>query len=87
MITDGSYTDPNGDSSVTQSSNRAVLNIVVTEIDNMTAQMTGYQPGVYVRSVVEGGASDGLLEAGDRIISAGDRNYHNRRTVHSAFRV
>ncbi len=73
LITDGSYTDPNGDSSVTQSSNRAVLNIVVTEIDNMTAQMTGYQPGVYVRSVVEGGASDGLLEAGDRIISAGDQ--------------
>ncbi len=73
LINDGTYTDPNGDSSVTQSSNRAVLNIVVTEIDNMTAQIYGYQPGVYVQSVVEGGASDGLLEAGDRIISAGNQ--------------
>ena len=33
------------------------------------SQATGQPAGVYVQSVTEGGASDGLLEAGDRIIS------------------
>lgn len=64
LINDGSYTAPNA-----ASSNKAVLDITVMEVNSAMAQMSGRTAGVYVQSVTEGGASDGKLEAGDRIIS------------------
>ena len=64
LINDGSYIDPD-----TVSSNSAVLDITVMEINSAMAQMAGRTAGVYVQSVTENGASDGKLEAGDRIIS------------------
>ena len=64
LINDGSYIDPD-----TVSANSAVLDITVMEINSAMAQMAGRTAGVYVQSVTENGASDGKLEAGDRIIS------------------
>ncbi|EET60909.1 trypsin [Marvinbryantia formatexigens DSM 14469] len=68
LINDGYYT---GDT-LTESENDAVMNITVSEIGSEQAQLAGVEAGLYVRSVEEGGASDGLLEAGDRIISVED---------------
>lgn len=67
LINDGSYVDPDAETG----GNKAVLNITVAEVNKAMAQMTGREAGVYVQSVTEGGASDGLLETGDRIISVG----------------
>ena len=45
------------------------MNIVVAEVSPAMSQATGRTAGVYVQEVTAGGASDGLLEVGDRIIS------------------
>lgn len=65
LINDGVYIDPDA----ADSGNSAVLNIVVAEVSPAMSQATGQTAGVYVQEVTAGGASDGLLEAGDRIIS------------------
>lgn len=69
LINDGTYEAPAKEE---ESGNKAVLNITVTELDMASAQASGQQPGVYVQDVEEGGASDGFLQAKDRIISLED---------------
>ena len=68
LIDQGSYIDP--DAVQTPS---AALEISVVEIDQSMAQMAHQTAGVYVQSVTEGGASEGLLEAGDRVISMNEQ--------------
>ena len=65
LINEGSYTAP----STINGGNGAVLEISVVEIDPAVAHMNNRESGVYVQSVKEGGASDGKLEANDRLIS------------------
>lgn len=47
----------------------AILEITVSEVNQAMAHMMKKEAGVYVQSVKEGGASEGKLEAGDRLIS------------------
>ena len=65
LINTGSYTPPNA----TIDGKGAVLEIAVVEIAPAAAHMNNREPGVYVQSVKEGGASDGKLEVNDRFVS------------------
>ena len=65
LINTGSYTPPN----TATDGKGAVLEIAVVEIAPAAAHMNNREPGVYVQSVQKGGASDGKLEANDRLIS------------------
>ncbi len=57
----------------TESENDAVMNITVSEVGSQVAQLSGVEAGLYVQEVQEGGASDGLLEVNDRIISVDEK--------------
>ncbi len=65
LINTGSYTPPNA----AIDEKGAVLEIAVVEIAPDAAHMNNREPGVYVQSVKEGGASDGKLEVNDRFVS------------------
>lgn len=65
LINTGSYTPPN----TATDGKGAVLEIAVVEIAPAAAHMNNREPGVYVQSVKEGGASDGKLEVNDRFVS------------------
>lgn len=53
--------------------NDGILEITVVELDENRARLSGVEKaGVYVQSVKEGGASDGLLKVKDRILSVED---------------
>lgn len=65
LINTGSYTPPNA----AIDGKGAVLEIAVVEIAPDAAHMNNREPGVYVQSVKEGGASDGKLEVNDRFVS------------------
>lgn len=66
LINDGVYEDP-------ETKDSGALEITVVELDGVHAQLYGVnKAGVYVQSVVENGASDGILKVGDHIISVGD---------------
>lgn len=64
LINTGSYTPPNA----AIDGKGAVLEIAVVEIAPDAAHMNNREPGVYVQSVKEGGASDGKLEVNDRFV-------------------
>lgn len=68
LINNGYYTEETR----TESENDAVMNITVSEISSEQAQRVGIEAGLYVQEVQAGGASDGLLEVNDRIISVKD---------------
>lgn len=66
LINDGVYED-------SEAKDSGALEITVVELDGVHAQLYGVnKAGVYVQSVVENGASDGILKIGDHIISIGD---------------
>lgn len=69
LINNGYYTGETR----TESENDAVMNITVSEVGSQVAQLSGAEAGLYVQEVQEGGASDGLLEVNDRIISVKDK--------------
>lgn len=67
LIEDGVFVDSSSNA------NDGVLEISVIELDENRARLYGVEKaGVYVQAVVEDGASDGLLEVKDRIISIDD---------------
>ena len=72
LINTGSYTPPN----TATDGKGAVLEIAVVEIAPAAAHMNNREPGVYVQSVKEGGASDGKLEVNDRFVSANGYMIH-----------
>ena len=53
-----------------------VQEIAVVEIAPTAAHMNNREPGVYVQSVKEGGASDGKLEVNDRFVSVNGYMIH-----------
>lgn len=69
LINNGYYTGETR----TESENDAVMNITVSEVGSQVAQLSGVEAGLYVQEVQEGGASDGLLEVNDRIISVDEK--------------
>ena len=72
LINTGSYTPPN----TATDGKGAVLEIAVVEIAPAAAHMNNREPGVYVQSVKEGGASDGKLEVNDRFVSVNGYMIH-----------
>lgn len=67
LINNGVYEDPSAQA------NDGVLEISVVELDEIRARLYGVEKaGVYVQSVKESGASDGLLKVKDRILSVDD---------------
>lgn len=72
LINTGSYTPPNA----AIDGKGAVLEIAVVEIAPDAAHMNNREPGVYVQSVKEGGASDGKLEVNDRFVSVNGYMIH-----------
>lgn len=72
LINTGSYTPP----SAAIDGKGAVLEIAVVEIAPAAEHMNNREPGVYVQSVKEGGASDGKLEVNDRFVSANGYMIH-----------
>lgn len=69
LINNGYYTGETR----TETENDAVMNITVSEVGSQVAQLSGVEAGLYVQEVQEGGASDGLLEVNDRIISVDEK--------------
>lgn len=69
LINNGYYTGETR----TESENDAVMNITVSEVGSQVAQLSGVEAGLYVQEVQKGGASDGLLEVNDRIISVDEK--------------
>ena len=69
LINNGYYTGETR----TESENDAVMNITVSEVGSQVAQLTGVEAGLKVQEEQEGGASDGLLEVNDRIISVDEK--------------
>ena len=72
LINTGSYTPPNA----AIDGKGAVLEIAVVEIAPAAEHINNREPGVYVQSVKEGGASDGKLEVNDRFVSANGYMIH-----------
>lgn len=67
FINDGVYEDPSA------KTNDGILEITVVELDEIRARLYGVEKaGVYIQAVKEGGASDGLLQVKDRILSVDD---------------
>lgn len=74
LITDGSYTPAEGEggsqSGAQTNTNKAVLGITATYLDETAAKQYGYSnAGVYVVSITEKSTLQAGLSAGDRIIS------------------
>ena len=65
LIENGQYVP----SFISENTNRAILDIMVTEVDQSMAAAYRMDTGVYVQSVTDGGASSGKLERGDRLIA------------------
>ena len=78
LIASGSYV-PQGSqsgegetSNVTPTTNKAILGIHVSEIDQQTAYQYNMNPGVYVSSITVRSTQDAGLAVGDRIVSVDD---------------
>lgn len=71
-VPEGSQSGEGETSNVTPTTNKAILGIHVSEIDQQSAYQYNMKPGVYVSSITVQSTMDAGLAVGDRIVSVDD---------------
>ena len=71
-VPEGSQSGEGETSNVTPTTNKAILGITVSEIDQQAAYQYNMKPGVYVSSITVQTTADAGLAVGDRIVSVDD---------------
>ena len=71
-VPEGSQSSGGETSNVTPTTNKAILGITVSEIDQQAAYQYNMKPGVYVSSITVQSTMDAGLAVGDRIVSVDD---------------
>ena len=71
-VPEGSQGGQGETSNVTPTTNKAILGITVSQIDQQSAYQYGMNPGVYVSSITVQSTADAGLAVGDRIVSVDD---------------
>ena len=71
-VPEGSQSGEGETSNVTPTTNKAILGIHVSEIDQQAAYQYNMKPGVYVSSITVQSTMDAGLAVGDRIVSVDD---------------
>ena len=71
-VPEGSQSGNGETSNVTPTTNKAILGITVSEINQQSAYQYNMKPGVYVSSITVQSTMDAGLQVGDRIVSVDD---------------